>query len=79
MERRRGSHCLKTFGINCMKDRFDRTINYMRVSIKDRCDLRCRYCMPYGCDKVSMDQILTCEEIGRICRVGAGKANGDKS
>ena len=55
-----------------MKDRFDRTIDYMRISITDRCNLRCRYCMPDGCDKVSMSQILTYEEIVRICRIGAG-------
>ena len=55
-----------------MKDQFDRTIDYMRISITDRCNLRCRYCMPEGCDKVSMDQILTYEEIERICRIAAG-------
>ena len=50
-----------------MKDRYGRNIDYMRVSITDRCDLRCRYCMPEGCEKVSMSQILTYEEIVRIC------------
>ncbi len=55
-----------------MKDRFGRTIEYMRVSITDRCNLRCKYCMPDGCDKVSMAQILTYEEIVRICRAAAG-------
>lgn len=55
-----------------MKDQFERTIDYMRISITDRCNLRCRYCMPEGCDKVSMDQILTYEEIERICRTAAG-------
>ena len=55
-----------------MKDRYGRNIEYMRVSITDRCDLRCRYCMPEGCEKVSMSQILTYEEIVRICRVAAG-------
>ena len=54
-----------------MVDKFGRTIEYMRVSITDRCDLRCRYCMPEGCEKVSMSQILTYEEIVRICRVSA--------
>ena len=29
-----------------MKDRFGRTIGYMRISITDRCNLRCAYCMP---------------------------------
>lgn len=55
-----------------MKDKFGRTIEYMRVSITDRCNLRCKYCMPEGCDKVSMAQILTYEEIVRICKAGAG-------
>ncbi len=55
-----------------MKDNFGRTIEYMRVSITDRCNLRCRYCMPDGCDKVPMSQILTYEEIERICKAAAG-------
>lgn len=51
-----------------MIDRYQRNINYMRISITDRCDLRCRYCMPEeGIEKVSMSQILTYEEILRIC------------
>ena len=54
-----------------MKDRYGRTIDYMRVSITDRCDLRCKYCMPEGCEKVSMSQILTYEEIVRICKAAA--------
>lgn len=54
-----------------MVDKYGRQIEYMRVSITDRCDLRCRYCMPEGCDKVSMSQILTYEEIVRIIRATA--------
>ena len=54
-----------------MTDNYGRNINYMRVSITDRCDLRCRYCMPEGCEKVSMSQILTYEDIIRICKVSA--------
>lgn len=54
-----------------MVDNHGRHIEYMRVSITDRCDLRCRYCMPEGIDKVSMSQILTYEEIVRICRLAA--------
>ena len=54
-----------------MVDKYGRHIEYMRVSITDRCDLRCRYCMPEGCDKVSMSQILTYEEIVRICRAAS--------
>ena len=45
----------------------------MRISITDRCNLRCRYCMPAeGIEKISMSQILTYEEILRICRAAAG-------
>ena len=56
-----------------MLDRFGRNIDYMRISITDRCNLRCRYCMPAeGIEKVSMSQILTYEEILRICRAAAG-------
>ena len=55
-----------------MKDRFDREINYMRISVTDRCNLRCRYCMPEGgIETIPMEQILTYEEIARVCRIGA--------
>ncbi|MBQ9014815.1 MAG: GTP 3',8-cyclase MoaA [Firmicutes bacterium] len=51
-----------------MLDSSGRNIDYMRISITDRCNLRCRYCMPQeGIEKVSMSQILTFEEILRIC------------
>ena len=52
-----------------MKDQLGRSIDYLRISITDRCNLRCRYCMPDGCDKVPMNRILTYEEIIRICRI----------
>ena len=56
-----------------MLDRFGRNIDYMRISITDRCNLRCRYCMPAeGVEKVSMCQILTYEEILRVCEAAAG-------
>lgn len=51
-----------------MKDRYERTIDYMRVSITDRCNLRCRYCMPEGIEWLPMEEILTLEEIAEICR-----------
>ncbi|MBE7004841.1 MAG: GTP 3',8-cyclase MoaA, partial [Ruminococcaceae bacterium] len=54
-----------------MLDRFGRNIDYMRVSITDRCNLRCRYCMPEGVELVPMREILTYEEIGEICAVAA--------
>ena len=55
-----------------MVDKYGRQIEYMRVSVTDRCDLRCRYCMPEGCEKVPMSRILTYEEIVRICRAASG-------
>lgn len=53
-----------------MKDSFGRTIDYMRISITDRCNLRCRYCMPDGVEWLPMEDILTYEEILRVCRAG---------
>lgn len=43
----------------------------MRISITDRCNLRCRYCMPDGVKCVPMSQILTLEEYARIAACGA--------
>ena len=54
-----------------MKDSCGRTIEYMRISITDRCNLRCQYCMPDGTDKVSMKDILTYEEILSLTRCAA--------
>ena len=54
-----------------MEDKYGRKIDYMRISLTDRCNLRCRYCMPEGIELVSMKNILTYEEIERICRAAA--------
>lgn len=55
-----------------MKDSFGRTINYMRISLTDRCNLRCIYCMPpEGIPQMSHDDILRSEEIVRIVRMAA--------
>ena len=51
-----------------MIDSCGRRIDYMRVSITDRCNLRCRYCMPEDQPFIEHDQILRYEEIIRICR-----------
>ncbi len=45
-----------------MKDGFGRTIDYLRLSITDRCNLRCRYCMPDGIVSLPMSEILSIEE-----------------
>ena len=50
-----------------MLDRFNRSIDYLRISVTDRCDFRCRYCMPEnGIQKRKHSEILTVEEISEI-------------
>ncbi|MDI6890184.1 MAG: GTP 3',8-cyclase MoaA [Thermodesulfovibrionales bacterium] len=55
------------------KDNYQRIINYLRVSITDRCNLRCIYCMPSeGLTPIEHKEILRYEEIVRIVRIAAG-------
>lgn len=52
-----------------MKDSFNRNIDYIRVSITDRCNLRCVYCMPEdGIALTEHEKLLTYEEIIRLCK-----------
>ena len=52
-----------------MKDSFGREIDYLRISVTDRCNLRCVYCMPEsGIVQIPHREILTYDEIARICR-----------
>ena len=55
-----------------MIDRFGRDIRYLRISVTDRCNLRCRYCMPDGIQTVSHDDILRYIELLRLVRLFAG-------
>ncbi|MCK7536551.1 MAG: radical SAM protein [Marinilabiliales bacterium] len=53
-----------------MLDRFERNINYLRISVTDRCNLRCRYCMPdKGVTLIRHEDILTYDEITGFTRV----------
>ncbi|HIT91001.1 MAG TPA: GTP 3',8-cyclase MoaA [Candidatus Merdenecus merdavium] len=53
-----------------MKDQYGRNIDYIRVSVTDRCNLRCQYCMPAeGIEMASHDSILRYDEIIRICKI----------
>ncbi len=53
-----------------MLDRFNRHINYLRISVTDRCNLRCRYCMPgEGVKLINHGDILTYDEITAFTRV----------
>lgn len=53
-----------------MQDKYDRDINYLRVSVTDRCNLRCRYCMPEeGVDNLGHYTILSLEDLARLIKV----------
>jgi cyclic pyranopterin phosphate synthase len=61
--------------MNQLTDRYQRTIDYLRISITDHCNLQCRYCVPFGGrNKHPKDDILTYEEMFTIARaaVAAG-------
>lgn len=53
-----------------MQDQFKRRIEYLRISITDRCNLRCKYCMPEtGVKWIPHESILSYEEILRLIRI----------
>lgn len=52
-----------------VQDQYQRNIGYMRISVTDRCNLRCQYCMPHGMQWLEHSQILTYEEIVRLARI----------
>ena len=55
-----------------MNDSFGRPITYLRMSVTELCDLRCRYCMPEeGVCKLRHDQMLTEEEMVRAVQAAA--------
>src|ERR1700739_2137474 len=60
-----------------MIDPFGRAITYLRVSVTDRCDLRCVYCMAEDMAFLPKRDLLTLEELDRICaafiRLGTNK------
>lgn len=52
-----------------MIDKYNREIDYIRISITDRCNLRCIYCMPEeGVDLLTHEEILSYDEIEKLCR-----------
>lgn len=54
-------------------DNHGRPINYLRLAITDRCNLRCRYCMPEeGVESIKHDQALSYEELERLVRLFMG-------
>jgi len=53
-----------------MYDRFNRRINYLRISVTDRCNLRCKYCMPEeGIRLLPHEAILSYDEIKEVVKV----------
>lgn len=58
-----------------MRDSYGRTIDYMRISVTDRCNLRCNYCAPAGGESAPLlrpEELLRYEEIRRIVAAAAG-------
>ncbi|MDM8551099.1 radical SAM protein, partial [Desulfobacterales bacterium HSG2] len=52
-------------------DKYNRCLNYLRISVTDRCNLRCVYCQPQGVTaKLAHSDILSYEEILRLVRLG---------
>jgi cyclic pyranopterin phosphate synthase len=55
-----------------LADQFNRPITYLRISVTDKCNLRCIYCMPeQGLPWLSKSQILSYEEIAALVRAAA--------
>ncbi len=56
-----------------MRDPFDREITYLRISVTDRCNLRCHYCMPKeGVRWIPHERVLSFEEIAAFTRTAVG-------
>ena len=52
-----------------MYDKYNRRINYLRISVTDRCNLRCVYCMPEGgVPMLKHEEILNFEEILNVAK-----------
>ena len=63
---------MKERDVACLRDSFNRPINYLRISVTDRCNFRCIYCMPSdGVLRQSHADILTYEEIAIVARAAA--------
>ena len=56
-----------------MIDPFGRSVSYLRVSVTDRCDFRCVYCMPEHMSFLPKADVLSLEELDRLCSAFIGK------
>jgi GTP 3',8-cyclase len=62
-----------TFAPGALIDPFGRAITYLRVSVTDRCDFRCVYCMAENMTFLPKADLLSLEELDRLCSVFVGK------
>ena len=60
-------------GTASMIDPFGRAVTYLRVSVTDRCDFRCVYCMAENMTFLPKREVLTLEELDRLCSAFIGK------
>ncbi|MBT6286475.1 MAG: GTP 3',8-cyclase MoaA, partial [Rhodospirillaceae bacterium] len=54
-------------GNNLLIDPYDRHVSYLRVSVTDRCDFRCVYCMSENMTFLPKSDVLSLEELDRLC------------
>ena len=59
-----------------LEDKWGRRISYIRLSVTDRCDFRCQYCMPMKMTFLPKREILSLEECLRVAQVFAGLGVG---
>lgn len=52
-------------------DRFNRQVSYLRISVTDRCNLKCRYCAPSLPKPLEAEKLLTLAEMQRLAGIGA--------
>jgi cyclic pyranopterin phosphate synthase len=65
-----GASTTRTRSLPLLSDGYARTVSYLRVSLTDRCNYRCVYCMPEeGVDLVPKADVLSFEEVERLVRV----------
>ena len=64
---RRGMNAHVPAAASALVDPFGRAITYVRVSVTDRCDFRCVYCMSEDMTFLSKPEVLSLEELDRLC------------
>lgn len=55
---------------NCLRDTFNRRVTYLRLSVTDRCNLNCSYCAPSRPKPVSLDGLMSFDEMRRLVNIG---------